>query len=369
MAVIAKVPAADAVRRIAGVCTFAAAAAAALIPWPEAVVEQWYSTGVYPLIQPPITWLSNHVPFALADVALAAVVAVWIAMAVAEVRRVTRRPITSALGRIAARTLVFAAVIYLAFLVLWGFNYRRVPLDRKLAFDPSVVTVAAARSTAIVAVTRANALHDQAHAIGWPPSDRIDTSLAGAFSVVARDLGSAGNTIPGRPKHTLLNLYFRPAAVDGATDPFFLETLIAGELLPFERPFVVAHEWSHLAGFADEGEANFMGWLTCVRADVPAQYSGWLFLYAQLARDLPRRDREDVIGRLAAGPREDLRAVAARLARDVRPQVSAAGWRVYDKYLKANRVEAGAASYAQVVRLVLGTELGRRASTSEGGND
>jgi hypothetical protein len=70
------------------------------------------------------------------------------------------------------------------------------------------------------------------------------------------------------------------------------------------------------------------------------------------------------VKRLSAGPRADLRAVADRLTRDVRPQVSAAGWRVYDKYLKANRVEAGAASYAQVVRLVLGTALGQQASAN-----
>ena len=56
--------------------------------------------------------------------------------------------------------------------------------------------------------------------------------------------------------------------------------------------------------------------------------------------------------------------VAARLARDVRPQVSAAGWQVYDTYLKANHVEAGAESYEQVVRLVLGTALGRQASAN-----
>jgi hypothetical protein len=38
--------------------------------------------------------------------------------------------------------------------------------------------------------------------------------------------------------------------------------------------------------------------------------------------------------------------------------VSAAGWRVYDQYLKANTVQAGAASYADVVKLVLGTKFG-----------
>jgi hypothetical protein len=146
------------------------------------------------------------------------------------------------------------------------------------------------------------------------------------------------------------------------TDPFFLETLVASDLLPFERPFVVAHEWSHLAGFADEGEANFIGWLTCLRGDVPAQYSGWLSLYTELASGLPRRDRVDLAAGLAPGPRADLQAMADRLARNVSPAVSAAGWRVYDQYLKANRIEAGAASYAEVVRLALGTDLGQRAT-------
>ena len=42
-----------------------------------------------------------------------------------------------------------------------------------------------------------------------------------------------------------------------------------------------------------------------------------------------------------------------------------AGWRVYDRYLKANRVEDGAASYARVVRLALGTELGRRVTAQQ----
>jgi hypothetical protein len=37
--------------------------------------------------------------------------------------------------------------------------------------------------------------------------------------------------------------------------------------------------------------------------------------------------------------------------------VAAAGWRVYDRYLKANNVPEGTASYADVVRLALGVRL------------
>ena len=100
-----------------------------------------------------------------------------------------------------------------------------------------------------------------------------------------------------------------------------------------------------------------MGWLACLRASPPAQYSGWLFLYGELVRAANGADRAAIAATLAAGPRADLNAIRERIARQVSPRVSAVGWRVYDSYLKANRVEAGAASYEEVVRLVLGARL------------
>ena len=108
------------------------------------------------------------------------------------------------------------------------------------------------------------------------------------------------------------------------TDPFFLETLIAGGVLPFERPFVVAHEWSHLAGIADEGEANFTAWLACLRGSPPDAYSGWLFLYGELARAVSRaRIARRWPTSLAAGPARrsarDPRALRARRQSAYRP--------------------------------------------------
>jgi hypothetical protein len=141
------------------------------------------------------------------------------------------------------------------------------------------------------------------------------------------------------------------------TDPYFLETLVASDLLPFEQPSVVAHEWSHLAGLTDEGEANFLGWLTCLRGTVPHQYSGWLFLYAEIVNGLPQEGARTISGQLESGPRSDLQAIRQRYAREVSPQLAGAGWQVYDRYLKANRVEAGTASYAEVVQLILGTGI------------
>ena len=334
-----------------------AGALAALVPTPARVVEELYSRGAYLAIQTRVTAASNLVPWALMDALLAIVLGGWLVAVVRDLARGPRDGWMRAIAAAALRTAVVASVVYLAFLMAWGLNYRRVPLDEKLQFDAGSASPDAARRLLAAAVDRVNALYERAHAAD-AVADATVSPLAAGFGRAQRDLGARRVASPGRPKRTLLEIYFRRAAVDGMTDPYFLETLVAGDLLPFERPFVVAHEWGHLAGYADEGEANFVGWLTCLRGAEADQYSGWLFLYGELLRTVSSADRTEMANRLAAGPRADRRAIGDRLRRDVNPQMAAAGWRVYDRYLKANRVEAGTASYAGVVRLVLGTRFG-----------
>jgi len=333
------------------------ALAAALVPTPERLVEELYSMGAYLVLQTRMTAVSNLVPFALIDVLLVVVAGGWIVAAARDLMRGNRDGWLLAAGNIAIRTMVGASALYLGFLLLWGLNYRRVPLAEKLEFNANRASPDAARLLLEQAVGWVNVLYESAHS----PVDASrpePARLADAFARAQRDLGAARIARPGRPKHTMLELYFRRAAVDGMTDPYFLETLVADELLPFERPFVVAHEWSHLAGYADEGEANFVGWLTCLRGTRAEQYSGWLFLYGEVLHVVGSVDRMEYAKRLAPGPQGDRRAIADRVRRSVNPRVAAAGWRVYDTYLKANRVEAGAASYAGVVRLALGTRFG-----------
>ena len=332
------------------------AATAALIPTPAPLVERWYSTGVYLQLQRLVTPLSNRVPFALLDASILLMVAMWLA-AIAIDRR-TRRGWLWIGGRAAIRTLVWGAALYLIFLAAWGLNYRRTKLADRLQFDATAISAPAAASLGRTAVAALNALYDETRTVPASAGGAVDGTLASAFERVQRELGVQQAAVPGRPKRSWLDAYFRRAGVAGMTNPYFLETLVATELLPFERPFVEAHEWGHLAGFADESEASFVGWLTCLRGSAGDRYSGWLFLYDELARAVDRRDRAELSARLNPGPREDLQAIARRLQQQVSPAVSAAGWRVYDRYLKANRIEAGAASYDEVVRLVLGVRFG-----------
>jgi hypothetical protein len=308
------------------------------------------------LWQHGITSLSNLLPFAAIDLLLLGA-AGWVIVAAAQTIAGARGAgWLAAAGSFLLRTATLAAVCYLAFLFSWGLNYRRLPLTLKLRYEPGAVTLDRARELAATTVNDVNELYERAQP-ALADAAALNASLVNAFEQAQRSVRVLRPALPARPKRTLLDVYFRTAGVEGMTDPFFLETLVVSDLLPFERPFVVAHEWSHLAGFADEGEANFVGWLTCTRASDAARYSAAIFLYMQVMPSLSDEVRKEIAGRLAPGPRSDLRAVAERIRRNVRPIVADAGWRVYDRYLKANRIEAGTASYGEVVRLVLGVQL------------
>jgi hypothetical protein len=338
------------------VVVIAAALAGALLPVAPLTIERLYSSTFYPVLQRSLTGISNLVPFALFDLFGMGIAFWWLAMTVRDIVRRGARPWSRVAMGIATRTLVTTAGVYLAFLISWGLNYRRVPLSEKLEFDPSLVSSDRVRELAVTTVDQLNALYVPQESTPAPTPD-IDPSLAPAFELAQEMLGLPYRARPARPKRTVIDGYFKAAAVEGMTAPFFMETLVPSDLLRVERPAVIAHEWSHLAGFADEGEASFVAWLTCLRGSRAVQYSGWLFLYAEAVGALPPRDRSEVAARLGSGPREDLLAIAARRRQNVRPVVATAGWEVYDRYLKANRVEAGAASYREVLRLVLGARF------------
>ena len=335
----------------------AAATVAALAPTSAAWVEQTYSRQWYVAGQRILTPVSGLVGFSLLDVlAIAGMLGLgfwwWRGLRRSGSER-RRRAV--AVGRLTLHTIAFAAALYLVFLVLWGLNYRRAPLTAKLDYDAARISSEALVSLASESVDRLNALYKPATAEPWPSFGELPARFGSAFDVVQRRLGAARPAVAGRPKATLLTAYFRRAGIDGMISPFSLEVLVNGTVLPFERPFLVAHEWSHLAGYANESEASFVGVLICLAGDAQSRYSAWLYLSQQLVRHLSQAERERVRAGLDGGPRRDLRAIAARL-RDAVPVVRRSASRVYDRYLRANRVDAGIASYGLVVDLLLGTD-------------
>jgi hypothetical protein len=330
----------------------------AVAPLPAAAVERWYSTGAYPFIERALTTMSGLTPVAWFDVLLLAALG-WLGWTWLRVARAPRGTRGRASARAAWHTVVAAGAAYLVFLLCWGLNYRREPLTARLTLERPAPDTAAVVALGELAVRQMSALHAPAHQQGWPGPDVDDPRLRAAAAHVQALLG-VPRVDTAHLKPTLLRWLFRWEGVDAMTNPFGLDILRNPDLLPVERPFVAAHEWAHLAGFANEAEANFIGWLTCLHGDTRAQYSGWLFLYWQVAGELPPAERDTLAATLPPPVRADRDAVAARLTQGIVPAVQQAGWAAYDQYLKANRVTSGVRSYGEVLTLIHRTAFDSR---------
>jgi hypothetical protein len=326
----------------------AAAAAGAVLwlaPLPPGLVERWYSRGVYPIWQRGATMVSNLVPFALFDLLLIAA-AVFVAVTVARGWRAGSRL------RALARLTLVAGIAAIWFQLAWGLNYRRVPIAESLGLQAE-----GHADDALARFARAAAAHAAATAADLDRDTPITPSrmlaeLSSGFERAQRRAGLARTARPGRPKRSLFNPYFRWASIDGVTNPFVPETLVVSGLTPAEAYVTIAHEWAHLAGYASEDEANFVAWLACLEAGGGPAYNAWLFALTKAARAAPREQAREWMG--AAGPlaARDLQAIRERLLRSS-PALTQAASSVYDRFLRANRVEGGIESYDQVLKLML----------------
>jgi hypothetical protein len=341
------------VKRVLQALIVLSACAAAIIPIDVGAIERGYSTSIYPQIQRFLTPVSNLVPFALLDVLTLTAVLLLITAVAPAISRARAERRLQPVGRLLLSLLTATALVYLVFLAVWGLNYRRVPMSQRLILAAEAPSTEQVVKLGFDAIRHMNALHAKAHAAGWEEDPRSDRALVDAYAFVQAQLTGTAAAVPGRLKATIFGPYFRWTNVDGMVDPFALEALANPDLLPYERTFVAAHEWAHLAGFADESEANFVAWLTCVRAGTPAQYSGWLSLYWQIGGEVDPENRRRLWDAVAEGPRRDVQAITNRLQRGQLPFLRNASWRIYDRYLRANRVEEGIRSYGQVINLVL----------------
>jgi hypothetical protein len=243
------------------------------------------------------------------------------------------------------------AILVILFLWGWGFNYRRLPLETVVpggAVPPTVDALQAALADSAALAARLRPLVQ--------PEGRyysIALDLRDPMNAALRSLSQVPLVTVSQPKFSLLlTPFFTQAGVSGMMNPFGLETIVLPDLLPFERPFVLAHEWAHLAGHPDEAEANAIGWLACMKGSPTAAYSASLFLLMESAAALPEPARRDAMARLDAGVKFDLDAIAERL-RKQHPAVQRTASRVYDRYLRANRVPDGTASYGRSLQLIL----------------
>ncbi len=312
-------------------------------------IERGYANGLYAALAKTFVPLVNRLPFALGDLLIALVVAGCAIFTVRCIRRGGRVAIVA----LPLGALTLAAGLGIWFQLAWGLNYRRVPIAGRVAYDGTRVTDAAVADFARRIVHDLNATAPAAHREMSQRANADDAVLESDFLPVVARLGDTYAVRVSTAKTSLLlDRWFAIAGIGGMFDPFAYETILNSAFLPFERPFALAHEWGHVAGFTAEGDANLIAALTCLRSRDPLiRYSGLVWSYGYLPGDIAARYP------LSPLVRADEAAAQARFLRYYQPRLYTLQWRAYDVYLRANRVTAGVRSYGAFTSLLVGTPL------------
>jgi hypothetical protein len=312
-------------------------------------IERAYSNGAYPAWEHVAFALTGPLPWSLGDAAALAGAAAIVWQIAIFARRGSSRRVS--LPALLLNCAVVVALYALWFELSWGWNYARAPLETRVRFEPTRVTTSAAAALRSRAMSQMNALAAAAHARADQPLDL--TALQAAWLPAVQRAGDEWMPNVGSAKPTLADPFMLATGTSGFINPLTLNVALASDLLWFERPFDLAHEWSHDAAYAREDEANYLAIVTCLRSPEPAvRYSGWfeLFLYLPQKRHYAHREFAPLVWR-------DFAALRARNARHINVMLARWSWRTYNAYLKSNRIASGIANYDEVTRLMLGVPL------------
>ena len=183
------------------------------------------------------------------------------------------------------------------------------------------------------------------------PADKVRSSL--------RQLGEEYPRLRGfypRPKRVLCSFVLSYAGFTGIYSVITCEANYNRDMPAYNIPFTIGHELAHLKGVMSEKEANFIGYLSCIRSEDPdLRYSGAVLGFIYCANELKKRDPETWKAIHETLDEDAMRDIIWNSAfwDSYEGSVSETADRLNDNYLKTEGLEAGIASYDQVVDMIV----------------
>lgn len=199
---------------------------------------------------------------------------------------------------------------------------------------------------------------------GGFPSGGKDTSAPA-------DMEKLGKMYPGlsghfpRAKALLNSRFLSERQFTGIYSPFTFEANYNAEIPCYNVPFTACHELSHLRGYMQEDEANFIAFLACIGSDDPrSRYSGWLSAFVYCGNDLARVSPEDYASLYSNLSENSRTALSENNAfwNQFRTKTAERAEKANDAYLRANGQTDGTESYSRVTDLILAYYLAGRLS-------
>lgn len=189
-------------------------------------------------------------------------------------------------------------------------------------------------------------------------ADSLEHEMKALYAQVPSRFGLSNPRDWQHPKRVLFNSLYSGVGVLGYMGPFFAESQLNAELLPVQYPFTYIHEYAHLLGVSNEAEANFWAYQLCIRSASPAvRYSGYFGLLPYVAVNaasvLSESDYRDFLATIRPEVLGQWEEKSKYWGERYSPLVGAVQRKMYDWFLKGNKISEGHKNYAQVVEMVL----------------
>ena len=329
-----------------------------------AMVEQYYSLGLYPVLLSIRLGLTAWVPFSIGDLLYIIVFIYLIYKLIRSLIKIKKEGIDA--GKV-WRASAIVLLVWISFKLLWGLNYDRLGAGHLLDIKQKAYSGTAVDSLVNELIDSLNSTRKQIN----EKKIQVDTlpanNPAAYFTMVQEAYNKAKGAYPFLPKQaprvkaTLFNPLADYVGFTGYFNPFTAEGQVRTDMPGLELPFVACHETAHMLGFASESEANLIGYLVATKSTNPyVRYSAYneIFTYAQREQFVMMAQQKDSVGfmgavaqnraRLDTLVKQDRKAVR-RFFNKHRSSVAPIMSGVYEQYLFLNKQNAGLKSYDEVI--------------------
>lgn len=346
-------------RMLTGGALLAAGAVLVVLAGQTTKMAEGYSSYVYPVLVSTIGRVSGLFPLSLSEICLYALIFLLFGTFVqAVISAVRSKQGGAVMLRWASGLFVTVAAMMFLYVINCGVNYQRIPFSEKSGMQISKYSAEDLKQVCLWLTKEVNARSGKVER----DENGIMKLSRGAEEAAVKVMEQLGREYPDlaghypKPKGLLVSEILSWQGISGIYSPFTVEANYNEDMTPYNIPFTVCHELSHLRGFMQEEEANFIAFLACKSAPrEDFQYSGYLMGWVYSMNALYKADTnswQEIRSGLSDSPVVDLKA-NSKFWNKYKGPVAEVSTKVNDTYLKANGQTEGVESYDRMVDLLV----------------
>lgn len=322
-----------------------------------AIVERYYSNGIYPIFSRVLKYSFGWIPFSLGDI-IYIIAILWMLFKLTRMisllvkRKVTRKLLLASL----LNTALVLLSIYVIFNTLWGLNYNRQGIASQLGIDMKPYSKEELVKIDSMLLENVNAYKAamMGKGNGFDKGNNFKLAIEAYDNIAEKYPFLKYN--PASVKASLFGTIGNYIGFTGYYNPFTGEAQLNNTVPPFLHPFTTCHEIAHQLGYAKENEANFVGYLAASNSpDTAFRYSVYLDLYLYAQRNLYNADStaaKTISLKMLPAVKEDLLFLRQFYKSYRNPLEPVFRW-IYGKYLENNQQPSGLFTYDEVTSFLV----------------